>query len=101
MGDVLFIIVFLSLMIIPFIIKRMWFWVGTIASMGVCLGIGEFISKQTIGMTLSKTFWLFSLSHPVQAWIILGSMFTAWLLLMLHLAWKMLTKKKVEDGEKH
>lgn len=100
MIDILFIILFLGLLLIPFIWKKMWYWVGTISAMGVCLGIGELLSKNMTGMTLSKTFWVFSLEYPVQAWIILGCMLSAWFLLMLHLSWKML-KKKVENGEKH
>jgi hypothetical protein len=93
MGDVIFIIAFLGLLLIPFVIKKMWYWVGTIASMGVCLGVGEAISKACTGATLSKTFWNYSLTNPVVAWIMLLCMFLAWVLLMIHLAWKMINKK--------
>lgn len=94
MGDALFIVAFLGLLIIPFAVKRMWYWVGTISAMGVCLGVGEGLSKWQTGMTLSKTLWTYSLDHPVQTSLILGCMFAAWVLLMLHLAWWMITRRK-------
>ena len=94
MGDVLFIVAFLGLLLIPFALTRMWHWVGTIASMGVCLGVGEALSKWQTGMTLSRTLWVFSLENPVQTYLILTCMLTAWILLLIHLAWWMITKRK-------
>ncbi len=101
MGDVLFVIAFLGLMILPFIAvaiwKKMvsfWFWVGTIGAMGICLGIGELISKLSTGNTLSQNFWDFSVQHPLFAIAITASMALSWIILMIHLLWKLITKQK-------
>lgn len=98
MMDVVFIVVFLGLMLIPFTIfavkKKQGFiyWVGTVAFMGVCLGIGELTSKLITGKTLSSNFWAFSLDDPGSAIAIIGCMAIAWLLLLIHLSWKMLKR---------
>lgn len=99
MGDILFITAFLGLMIGPFVYfaikgkKGFWFWVGTIASMGICLGVGELASKIVTGATLSKNFWNLSLESTPAMLIVLSCMALSWTLLLIHLAWKKLTKK--------
>ena len=99
MGDVLFIVAFLGLLLIPFLIfavknkKGFWYWVGTVATMGAILGIVELISKLATGKTLSSNFWAFSLQDPGSASVILGCWLAAWILLLIHLAWKMINKK--------
>lgn len=99
MADVLFIVAFLGLMLGPFIYyglrgkKGMWFWVGTIASMGACLGVGEWASSAFTGNTLSRNVWNLSLEDPFSLAVILGCMGASWTLLLIHLAWKRITKK--------
>lgn len=100
MSDVLFVIAFLGLLLIPFIVfaikkkRGFWFWVGTIATMGIMLGIGELSSKLLTGKTLSSNFWEFSLNDPGSAIVILICMLFAWILLIVHLAWKMIKDRK-------
>jgi len=100
MGDILFIVAFLGLMMAPFIYygikgkKGMWYWVGTIAAMGVCLGIGELVSKQFTGNTLSRNVWNLSLEDSTSLIFVCGSMALSWTLLLIHLAWKKIIEKK-------
>lgn len=98
MGEMLFIVSFVGLMIgWPFLIKNpkaRWFWFYTMAGCMVWFGIMEAVSKFLggDGKTLSKYFWEFSLEHPTKAAMALGLMLGAWLILLLHLAWKRLRK---------
>lgn len=99
MGDVLFITAFLGLLLIPMLIfavkkkQGFWHWVGTVATMGVVLGLGELISKISTGNTLSSNFWMFSKNDPGSAIVIIGCWGVAWTLLLIHLGWKMLNGK--------
>jgi len=99
MGDIIFIVAFLGFMMGPFIYfgirgkKGMWYWVGTIAAMGICLGIGEGVSKYMTGNTLSRNVWNLSLDKTSDLVLILACMGISWVLLLTHLAWKRLTKK--------
>jgi hypothetical protein len=99
MGDILFIVSFLGFMLAPFIYygikgkKGMWFWVGTVSAMGICLGLGELASKMGTGATLSRNVWDLSLADPMSLVVVIGCMVVSWTLLMIHLAWKRITKK--------
>lgn len=99
MGDVLFIVSFLGLMLAPFIYygirgkKGMWYWVGTVSAMGICLGLGELASKLGTGNTLSRNVWNLSLEDGWSLLIICGCTILSWLILQIHLSWKRITKK--------
>ena len=99
MGDILFIIAFLGLMLAPFVYygikgkNGMWYWVGTIASMGTCLGLGERASKMGSGATLSRNVWHLSLEGGGSLVVVCGCLALSWTLLLIHLAWKRITKK--------
>jgi len=97
MGEVIFIIGLILGLIVPFLFLTgagRWFWVGTMSLIGGIIGGSEIISTAVTGMTISRHFWNWSLAHPKTAWIVLGALALGWLNLLVHLAWKLLTKKK-------
>lgn len=90
MGDVLFVLGFLALLIGPWILYKMYLWAWTLGIIGVVLGIGEGISALMTGKTLSQTFWAFSQQNPLGAIVISASLIIAWMMLLLHLLWKVI-----------
>lgn len=69
------------------------YWLIT---MGGCLSsvvLMEGISKITTGMTISQHFWQWSLNHEMTAWLVLGMLLIGWLVLLHHLALKIITRR--------
>ena len=96
--ELLFFVVFAGLgvgcwFLMPKGIAR-WFWVATFVVIELTVVVSEIISKITTGHTISQLFWQFSEASPGKAWLCLGMLGTAFLLLLWHLAAKMLGKKK-------
>lgn len=97
MGEIVFIISLIAGLILPFIFltgRGRIFWLVTMSVIGLTVGGSELISKLTTGKTISKHFWEWSLLHPGTAWIVLGCLLLGWLSLLVHLAWKMIFRKK-------
>jgi len=97
MGEILFIISLIAGLILPF----MWLqgkgrilWVTTMSIIGLTVVGAEIIGKVTTGMTISRHFWTWSLAHPTTAWIVLAALAAGWASLIIHLAWKLITRKK-------
>lgn len=97
MGEILFIISLIAGLIIPF----MWLqgmgrilWVNTMSLIGLTVVGAEIVGKATTGMTISRHFWTWSLEHPTSAVIVLIALAMGWGSLILHLGWKLLTRKK-------
>jgi membrane-bound metal-dependent hydrolase YbcI (DUF457 family) len=67
-------------------------WLGLFAGFTVALAAWEAISYFSTGLTLSQLFWTFSESSPVAAWAIIGSLDVGWLLVLLHLARRLIKK---------
>ena len=57
---------------------------------GVCFGTIELVAVKTTGSSVSQMFWKWSKDNKVRAFIILGCMLIAWILLLQHLGGKYL-----------
>lgn len=102
MGEVLFIVSFVGLMVSwPFLLKGRgrWFWFACMAGCMAWFGIMEGVAKWFGGEnhTLSQYFWLHVKDHPATGYLAIGMMVIAWALLMLHLVWKKIFPKR--EGE--
>ena len=97
MGEILFVISLIAFLILPFMFltgKGRIFWLVTMATIGTTVGVSEIVSKISTGKTISNHFWTWSLIHPGTAWLVLGLLALGWGSLLLHLAWKLINKKK-------
>lgn len=82
--DALIAIPLLIALAYPFFRKKMWRWIGLIVLICIYEGALEIFT----GDTLSQEFW-----HNFEwklVWILLG----AWILLLIHLAWKRIRGKE-------
>ena len=75
----------LLLPLIPIAIFKQWrlFWV--FMTFYVAFGLQEWMSVAQTGLSISQHFWAFAQIHPLQAWIIIITMFTMWMALLVHL----------------
>ena len=97
MGELFFILGLIAGLILPFIFltgQGRIFWMITMSVIGLVVGGAELISKITTGHTISQHFWTWSLLHPTTAWMVLAALLIGWLILLIHLAWKLLFPKK-------
>ena len=105
MGEVMFVVSLIAFLILPFAL--LWkkhrvgsiFWMLTMSVIGLVVVSAEITGKITNDLTISRMFWQWSLENPTQAWIVLGLLLIGWLSLLLHLAWKMIFKKKAQDEQ--
>lgn len=97
MGEVFFVIGLIGFLIIPFAFltgKGRIYWLITMSTIGLTVVSMEVFSKVTTGKTISNHFWTWSLIHPETAWIVLFALLIGWLILLVHLAWKLIFRKK-------
>ena len=90
LQEVLFIIAMFAFLLLPFLIAKLWWWVGFVVGVIIYFAIIEITTKVKTGRTLSQRFWKYSETHRVGAWVCLASLAIGWGMLLLHLAWKML-----------
>ncbi len=96
--EVVLIIALFTLLIIPFIIFKLWWWAIFMALVAIVFAIMEVVAHVVTGRTLSQKFWDWSIRPNAngkkpniwKAWLVLGSMLGAWIMLLIHLAWKMI-----------
>lgn len=72
--------------------KGRLYWIITMAG---CLGsvvFMEIFSKITTGITISQHFWQWSVQHEATAWLVLGMLQIGWLVLLHHLALKIINR---------
>ena len=81
--DVLIALPILLGLTLPFLLKGMWRWVGLI----LLIVVYEGILALSTGQTLSQEFWRHFEWRLI--WLLAG----AWMLLLVHLAWKRLRRK--------
>ena len=98
MGEFLFVIGLIGFLVCPFIFMTgngRKFWLITMGTIGLWIGVMEAVSKFTggDGFTISRYFWHWSLEHESTAWLVLGLLQIGWLILLIHLAWKMLKRR--------
>ena len=88
----LFLLIILGLFTVPFAIFGLWWWFFTMLAIAVIVGLAELIAVLKTGMTLSQMFWKWSKNNKPKAWITIGCLFAGWVMLLIHLAWKMLVE---------
>ena len=96
MGEVFFILGLVGGLIVPFVFltgKGRIYWLVTMSTIGLVLVASEIISTVDTGGTISQHFWHWSVQHPVTGWLVIGMLFMGWVILLLHLAWKLITNR--------
>lgn len=97
MGEVIFFIIFGILMVGSWLLMKgvgRWFWTILFGVIAALVGTAEGVAYIMTHHTISQLFWAFSETNPGTAWLILGLVTVGWLMLMIHLATKMIFKKK-------
>lgn len=86
MDAVLLILALLSISI-PFIIAKLWWWVGFWITLSIILAIVELAAKIITGKTISQQFWAWrkDVDKAWQKWLIFGGMTAFWIYLLCHL----------------
>ena len=86
MDAVVLILALLSISI-PFIIAKLWWWVGFWITLSIILAIVELAAKIITGKTISQQFWYWrrNVAKPWQKWTIFGGMVIFWIYLLAHL----------------
>lgn len=101
MGEVFFVVIMFLLWLIPFAVFKLWMWFWLFVSITAVFAVFELTAKLTTGKTLSQQFWAWSSytekilyvekkPNIWKAWTIVGCMITGWLMLMLHLVYKII-----------
>ena len=95
--EVLFIIVLFLCLVVPFAIFKLWWWFWFLIAIAILFGVVEAAADLATGRTLSQKFWDWSTKvvdgkkiNVWKAWLVLGCMMGAWIMLLIHLAWKMI-----------
>lgn len=95
-GEILLIIVMFSLLVFPWIFIGLWWWFWFFLSVATVFVIWEVLAAKVGGKTLSRMFWTWSTKkvdgkrvNLWKAYVILGCLLGGWMMLLIHLAWKM------------
>ena len=87
MDAILLILALLSVSV-PFIIAKLYWWVGFWLILAGVLAIVELTAKIVTGKTISQQFWAFrkdSNTLKWKLWLIFGGMTIFWIYLLCHL----------------
>ena len=90
--EIIFMLTMLCLLVGPFAIFGLWYWFFTMLTIAVIVGLAELVATLITGNTLSQRFWKWSKQNKTKAWIAIGSLFIGWIMLLIHLAWKMIVE---------
>lgn len=98
MGEAFFVIGLIGFLVLPFLFltgKGRMFWIITMGTIGVWIGMMEIVAKYGggDGNTISRYFWEWSLNHEGTAWLVIGLLQIGWLILLVHLIWKVLKRR--------
>jgi len=89
--DAIILLAVFAAMIVPFIIAKLWWWVGFWISIAVMLSITELASYLITHKTISQRFWAWRKSSHTPAWqkwsIVIG-MIIFWGYLICHLVFE-------------
>jgi len=86
--DAVLVIGMFIVILVPFILAKLWWWVALWATVALVLGIFEIVSYLVTGKTISQQFWKWSKdpSTPLwKRWSCFGGMIIFWLFLLAHL----------------
>jgi hypothetical protein len=86
MDAVLLILALLSISV-PFIIAKLWWWVGFWVTLSIILAIVEIAAKVITGKTISQQFWAWrrDVGKPWEKWFVFLGMTAFWIYLLCHL----------------
>lgn len=70
------------------------FWLTTMGLIAAVVAGAEIVGRLTVGKTISRMYWDWSLAHTSTHWLVMGIMLFGWLSLLFHLSIKVLKKKK-------
>ena len=73
------------MLVVPFILARLWQWVGYMTTILVGLGVWELVAYLRTGTTLSQQFGMWRREHPLAGWCVLGGFLAAMGGLLWHL----------------
>jgi len=86
MGEVLFILAMLGLMVAPWwLINVSRYWAAMWSSVAGLVIAVEIVSKVATRRTISQQFWAFGVDNLVLAWVLVGCMIGAIVVLAWHL----------------
>ena len=94
MKELLFVLSLFGSLLIPSAAYGQWWLFGAFALYGAVFGVWELVAIKKTGQTVSQHFWKFSEHNKGKAIIILAGMAVGWVILIIHLAEKMIWKKK-------
>lgn len=106
MGELVFIIGLIAGLILPFALLTGWgrkYWMILMTIIGSSVAGAELCGKIFIGKTISRMYWEWSLAHEMTSWIVAIILLMGWVNLLIHLQWKVITKrfgKKGSDEQK-
>ena len=86
--DAIVLIVIFAIFIVPWIIAKLWWWVGFWCVIAAVLAITELVSFLVTKKTISQRFWAWRKNPNTpawQKWLILGGMLAFWGYLICHL----------------
>ena len=96
MGEIIFIIGLIAGLIMPFALLTGWgrkYWMILMSVIGLSVGGAEILGKLYIGKTISRMYWEWSLAHETTSWIVAVILMLGWTNLIVHLQWKVITKR--------
>lgn len=75
--------------------KKLPKWLWFAAMFGCCAWVVgmEIFSKVIYGRTLSNFYWQWSLDHEAWSWVVAFLMLAGWLNLIVHLQWKVISRR--------
>lgn len=88
MRDAVVAVVAILVLLLPFALSGLWWWVALIGVIAGVVAAFELSARAKSGKTLSQQFWAFKQQHPKTAWAIVGLLALAWAGLLVHLVWK-------------
>jgi hypothetical protein len=71
-------------LIVPALIMKQYWLAGMFFVFGMCFGIGEALSVQFSGLSISQHFWVLRDASYIKALIVAICMQIAWTLLIVH-----------------
>jgi len=98
MPDALFFLSLTALFIAPFFLMPRtagrWRWVTLFLGFAAVLAVCEAASALATKATLSQLFWRWSETNPAAAWAVLACLAVGWVLVIIHMARKLLRRKR-------
>lgn len=94
-GEIFLILSIFLLLVYPFLMFELWWWFSFMSGITIIFILFELGCKLATGKTLSQQFWKWSNEEKNKnmawkVWLVLTGMLGAWIILLIHLAWKII-----------